>query len=116
AELFGFPPDLLTVGRPVAELARHAIRRGFAGRLDEDAAIERRLAHMRAGTPHLSERQLADGSIIEIRGNPMPGGGFVATFTDVTAFRRAEAELKQVAESLEQRVESRTAELTAAKA
>ncbi len=116
AELFGFPSELLTVGRPVADLARHAIRCGFAGRLDEDAAIERRLAHMRAGTPHLSERQLADGSIIEIRGNPMPGGGFVATFTDVTAFRRAEAELKRVAESLEQRVESRTAELTAAKA
>src|SRR3546814_9254455 len=43
---------------------------------------------MRAGTAHLTERAFPDGSIVEIRGNPMPGGGFVATFTDVTAFRR----------------------------
>jgi signal transduction histidine kinase len=116
AELFGFPPELLQVGTPVAELARFAIGRGFIGEAEAEAAIRRRLAHMRAGTPHLSERRLPDGSIIEIRGNPMPGGGFVATFTDVTAFRRAEAELKSVAETLEQRVESRTAELAAAKA
>jgi len=116
AELFGFPDDLLKVGRPIADLARFAIRREFLGKVDEEEAVTRRLAHMRAGTPHLSERRLPDGSIIEIRGNPMPGGGFVATFTDVTAFRHAEAELKRIAESLEQRVESRTAELAAAKA
>src|SRR5690606_25049487 len=41
----------------------------------------------------------------------MPGGGFVATFTDVTAFRRTEQELKRIAETLEQRVAERTAEL-----
>ncbi len=71
---------------------------------------------MRSGTPHLSERRFPDGSIIEIRGNPMPGGGFVATFTDVTAFRQAERELTRANETLEQRVDERTAELAQASA
>jgi signal transduction histidine kinase len=70
---------------------------------------------MRAGTSHLSERVFPDGSIIEIRGNPMPGGGFVATFTDVTAFRQTENELKRSNETLEQRVIERTTLLETAK-
>lgn len=53
--------------------------------------------------------------VVEIRGNPMPGGGFVATFTDVTEFRRNESELKSVAENLEQRVIERTSELDLAR-
>lgn len=113
AELFDFPPELLQVGRPIADLARWAMHRlPFQG--DLERALERRLAYMRAGTAHLSERVLADGSILEIRGNPMPGGGFVATFTDVTAFRRAEAGLIQANETLEQRVAERTADLEVA--
>ncbi len=113
AELFGFPDELLQVGRPIADLARYAMpRAGLGG--DLDRALDRRLAFMRAGTPHLSERVLPDGSIIEIRGNPMPGGGFVATFTDVTAFRRAQAGLLLANETLEQRVAERTAELQVA--
>ncbi|MGO1072736.1 PAS-domain containing protein [Lysobacter sp. CA199] len=113
AELFGYPPELLQVGRPIAELARWAMQR-LPMQDDVEAALERRLAFMRAGTAHLSERVLADGSIVEIRGNPMPGGGFVATFTDVTAFRRAEAGLIQANETLEQRVAERTVDLEVA--
>lgn len=116
AELFGFPPEMLQVGRPIADLARWALQRlppqAYG---DLERGLERRLAYMRAGTAHLSERVLPDGTIIEIRGNPMPGGGFVATFTDVTAFRRAEAGLIQANETLEHRVVERTAALEIAK-
>ncbi|MBY6205843.1 hybrid sensor histidine kinase/response regulator [Halomonas denitrificans] len=110
-DLFDYPPELIRVGRPVAELLRHNARRGLVETEDLDAAIERRLAHKRAGTAHRIERSWPDGRIIEIRGNPMPGGGFVATFADVTAFRRAESELKRINETLEQRVAARTTEL-----
>jgi signal transduction histidine kinase/ActR/RegA family two-component response regulator len=115
AELFGFPDSLLEVGRPVEALARWAIARGFTGdAVALDRAVARRVAHMRAGTPHLSERRFPDGTVVEIRGNPMPGGGFVATFTDVTAFRHAEQELTRANETLEQRVEDRTSALAQA--
>ncbi|WP_447734161.1 hybrid sensor histidine kinase/response regulator [Rhodanobacter soli] len=116
AQLFDYPPELLQVGRPVAELTRHNIDAGMLGPGEVDARVQRRLAHMRAGTRHLSERRFPGGTIVEIRGNPMPGGGFVATFTDVTAFRQAEAALKRVNETLELRVEERTRELAAASA
>ncbi|GAB2517672.1 hybrid sensor histidine kinase/response regulator [Lysobacter humi (ex Lee et al. 2017)] len=110
AEMFDFPPELLQVGRPIADLARWAMHvTGFDG--DVEHALVRRLEFMRAGTPHLAERVLGDGSIVEIRGNPMPGGGFVATFTDVTEFRRAESALILANETLEHRVAERTADL-----
>jgi PAS domain S-box-containing protein len=115
-ELFGYPAGMLRVGMPIAEAARWALREiASIDPARAAAALERRLAHMRAGTPHLSERVFPDGSIVEIRGNPMPGGGFVATFTDVTAFRQAEAGLMRVNETLEQRVAERTALLETAK-
>ena len=115
-ELFGYPAGLLRVGMPIAEASAWALRHVAAvADAGSDAALQRRLAHMRAGSSHLSERVFPDGSIIEIRGNPMPGGGFVATFTDVTAFRQAEAQLKRSNETLEQRVVERTALLESAK-
>lgn len=118
AELFGFPEELLQVGRPIADLTAWSWRRQSPPGTDARQvarAVERRLAFMRAGTPHLSERVFPDGRIVEIRGNPMPGGGFVATFTDVTAFREAERGLKRANETLEQRVAERTALLETAK-
>jgi signal transduction histidine kinase len=116
ARLFDYPPELLQVGRPVAELTRYNVDRGMIGPGDSEQRVQRRLTHMRAGTRHLSERRFPDGTIVEIRGNPMPGGGFVATFTDVTAFRQAESALKRVNETLELRVDERTRALTAASA
>lgn len=115
AELFGYPSRLLRVGLPVAELVKYNLRAGLAGKVPVDTEADKRLRHMRAGTPYVSERVFPDGSIVEIRGNPMPGGGFVATFTDVTQFRRTESELKRSNETLEQRVDERTASLDQAR-
>jgi len=113
--LFDYPDELIRVGRPVADLLRHNAELGLMGGGDVERKIQRRLAHKRAGSRHRIERPWPDGRIIEIRGNPMPGGGFVATFTDVTAFRHAEAELRHINETLELRVVERTRELERAK-
>ncbi|MCK9488212.1 MAG: hybrid sensor histidine kinase/response regulator [Xanthomonadales bacterium] len=110
AQMFGFPSALLRIGMPVADLVAWNARRGLVGAGDPDDHVARRLAHMRAGTRYVAERVFPGGIVVEIRGNPMPGGGFVATFTDVTQFRRAETELKRIAETLEQRVAERSAE------
>lgn len=113
-ELFDYPENLLRVGVPIAELVSHNIGKGLVGDGNTHREVEKRIAHMLAGTPYVAERRFGD-SMVEIRGNPMPGGGFVATFTDVTDYRHAETELKRVAETLEQRVAERTAQLAGAK-
>ncbi len=115
-QLFAYPPGLLDIGRPIAALTQHNIAIGLLGEGPVEPRVERRLAQMRAGTPHLAERTFPDGTVVEIRGNPMPGGGFVATFTDVTAFRKAERALTRANETLEQRVAARTGALARASA
>lgn len=51
------------------------------------------------------------GRILELRSNPMPDGGLVVTYADISAQAAADLALKRANESLEQRVRSRTVEL-----
>lgn len=53
------------------------------------------------------EREQPDGRIMLIVGNPAPGGGYVTSYSDVTAERRAE-------QALEQKVAERTHQLSEA--
>ncbi len=65
-------------------------------------------------TPMALEIRRNDGAILDANFCAMPTGGFVASFTDVTVERRATDALHSANETLEQRVEERTAALTAA--
>ena len=111
-EMFQYPEGLITIGRPIADLILCNARRGLCGPGDPYMHMEKRVNWMRRGTAHRSERLFPSGRVIEIIGNPMPGGGFVMSFTDITAFRKAEQALKEANESLEQRVAERTRELS----
>lgn len=111
-ELFDYPEGQVYVGRPVAELIRFNAGRGLLGPGDIDEHVNKRLYWMRQGTAHTSERLFPNGRVIELIGNPMPGGGFVMSFTDITEFREAERALKDANEGLEQRVSARTQELS----
>ena len=110
-ELFGYPAGLLRVGMPIAEASVLGLcaesRRSPTPAATPPAAsaprahARRQFAPVRARVPrwqhHRDPRQ------------PDAGGGFVATFTDVTAFRQAEAQLKRSNETLSRRVVERTA-------
>jgi Na+/proline symporter/signal transduction histidine kinase len=111
-ELFDYPDGLISVGRPIADIIRYNAERGLLGPGEAQVHVARRLHWMRQGRAHTSERLFPNGQVIELIGNPMPGGGFVMSFTDITAFREAEQALKGVNESLEQRVAERTRELS----
>jgi Na+/proline symporter/signal transduction histidine kinase len=111
-ELFNYPDGQVYVGRPVAELIRFNAERGLLGGGDVEEHVSKRLYWMRQGTAHTSERLFPNGRVIELIGNPMPGGGFVMSFTDITEFREAERALKDANEGLEQRVSERTQELS----
>ena len=70
------------------------------------------IAQSTSVVPFVGEFRRADGTIIEVRRNRMPHGGFVSTYTDVTAERRSAEALRESKMSLERRVRERTAELT----
>lgn len=107
-DLFGFPKKLLAVGNPIEGLIRHNVERGILGPGDPDTLVERRLAHLRSGTPHKNERILAPDHYLEVVGHPMPGGNYITTYTDITEQKAYERQLKQNNESLELVVQERT--------
>ncbi|MEZ5692431.1 MAG: PAS-domain containing protein [Altererythrobacter sp.] len=107
--MFELPDELVTVGTPIAELIRLNLRRSDIPDAEIEQQVERRLDHMRAGREHRMEREQHDGRIMRIVGNPAPGGGYVTSYTDVTADRRAEI-------ALEEKVTERTAQLSEANA
>jgi len=110
-EMFEFPPGLVQVGRPIADVIRHNAEQGLCGPGDPEEHVRKRVYHLECGTQHTSSRTYPDGRVIEVQGNPMPGGGFVMSFSDITVFREAEKTLKEVNENLESRVKERTKEL-----
>ncbi|HSY06910.1 MAG TPA: PAS domain-containing hybrid sensor histidine kinase/response regulator [Steroidobacteraceae bacterium] len=110
-ELFDYPSDLVYVGRPVADLIRWNAQRGEFGVGDPEQQVAKRLAHMRAGTAYTFQRERKNGQVFSIYGQPMAGGGFVSTYTDITEFKRTEQALLDAKQELEARVEQRTQEL-----
>ncbi len=112
-DLFDYPCELIFVGSPVEHLIRHNVERGLCGAGDIDSQVHKRLDYLRKGSPHSSERQQVNGQTIRIEGNPLPDGGFVMMFSDITAYRQAEQVLKEANLDLETRVYERT--LTLAK-
>lgn len=114
ARLFNYPERTLYIGCPVRNLYRINAERGLYGDgIDSiDAAIEKRLDLLRHGGAHRFERRLPNGQTIEVRGNPMPNGGFVTTYTDISEYKAVVNALEETTQSLEQRVEQRTQELS----
>ncbi len=109
-DLFGYPPGMVRVGVPIADLIRFNIERGnFAGTADEE--VEKRLRHLRLRKAYHSERVKADGQVIKSVGGPMPGGGYLTSFTDITDDAAVRDELERTLDQLEQRVADRTLEL-----
>jgi Na+/proline symporter/signal transduction histidine kinase len=113
-ELFGYPEGVVGIGVPIADLIALNVERGLIDAGDADDPVDRRIAHMRQGTPHLHVREWPDGRVIESRGEPLPGGGYLMTFADITQYKRAEQALRVANETLEQRVADRTRALSRA--
>lgn len=107
-ELFDYPEGMVRIGAPVADLIRHNARRGDFGPGSVEFHVEKRLEHLRRGLDHSFERKRQDGRVIKTVGGPMPGGGYVMSFTDVTSEARAREALRETLEALEDRVAERT--------
>ncbi|XKE46284.1 PAS-domain containing protein [Halomonas organivorans] len=92
-ELFRFPDHLIRVGAPVDKIFRYNAHSGEYGPGDPEEHVQLLLDNIRDGQPHRYVRYRQDGSVLEVQGNPMPGGGFVFTYQDITQQKRIEEAL-----------------------
>ena len=110
-EMLGFPDVLCRPGATMQDALRHNSMQGEYGPGDVEEQVRQRLELSRKFLAHRFERVRPDGSIIEVCGHPLPLGGMVTTYTDVTTPRQREQALRELSAELELRVEARTAEL-----
>ncbi len=92
-ELFRFPDHLIRVGAPMDKIFRYNAHNGEYGPGDPEEHVQLLLDNIREGQPHRYVRYRQDGSVLEVQGNPMPGGGFVYTYQDITQQKRIEEAL-----------------------
>jgi Na+/proline symporter/signal transduction histidine kinase/CheY-like chemotaxis protein len=113
-ELLSLPSELGRVGARLDEILRVCAARGDFGKGDVNALVAERLLKLAVTHETFQEHfHVGDGTrILEIRTSPMPQGGIVTTYSDLTERVEAAEALARVNETLERRVEERTAELT----
>ena len=92
--LLDLPASFARVGTPLEEVVLWRAARGDYGPGDPAAILERRRAALLGVDDHVDERTLPSGRVLEVQGVPMPGGGRLTTYTDITTRKRHEDELK----------------------
>lgn len=111
-DLLDYPAELARPGTSFETFLRWNAEHGEYGPGDVEAMIRERIDLARAMTPHRLQRQRPNGRTIEVIGTPIPGVGFVTSYSDITDLRRAQDQLRELADTLEARIEERTEALT----
>ncbi len=100
-EMFDLPDHLVTPGAGFEDTIRYLVYRGEYGpQPDPEAAVQERVALARAFKPHYMERQRSNGRWISVEGAPLPQGGWVAVYTDITEIKIQEQLLRARSEEL----------------
>ena len=111
-ELLGLPPHYGAVGTPLSHILTHIAEAGEFGPGSPEAQVAARIDRIAKRMEGFEEYLAVSGTSLEIGTNPMPNGGIVITFTDMTERVMAEEALERANETLEGRVRERTMELT----
>ena len=84
-----YPETLIRHGMHFSDLMRYNIDRGDYGPGDPEKQLDEIMARARTLNPPRFEVDRADGTSMEVRRAPMPDGGFVTTYTDITDRRQS---------------------------
>lgn len=110
-------PLLSVIGLPVTGIAMVTTHAGLVAsctRLNGPMQADDPLGWLEAHAPEAVSLRFHDsGKIVEVRRAPMPGGGMVMSFDDITVSLAAAETLKEANETLERRVEERTSDIAA---
>lgn len=113
-QLFELPAELTLPGTDFGAIIHCIASRGEYGDLsDIETFVRERESLARTFEPHYFERVRPNGQTISIEGAPLPQGGWVAVYTDITEIRAQERLLRTRSESLSEEVLRRSEELAA---
>ncbi len=107
-ELLEVPPSLIGAGLPMEPILRLAAARGEFGPGEAEAMVQRRLGQWRSSAAGAGEFHPPNGRIIEARRSPMPDGGLLFTFADITERKRVELDLRRAKDEAELASRSKT--------
>ncbi|NOD88162.1 MULTISPECIES: PAS-domain containing protein [unclassified Ruegeria] len=113
-EMFGLPDELVQRGALFRDTIHFLASRGEYGH-DESVEdmVNLRVEQALAFEPHYMERVRPNGQVVSIEGAPLPQGGWVAVYTDITGTRRAENLLRARSEELSEQLLGHAEELSA---
>ena len=110
--LFDLPDSLVTPGATFEETIHHLAVRGDYGVVEDvPAFVKERANQARAFEPHYMERTRPNGTVISVEGSPLPQGGWVTVYTDITRTKQQEVLLRARSEELSDQVLAHTEEL-----
>ncbi len=107
AQLLELPQQLFDV--PVTSfesIIRYNASRGEYGDGDVEQTVQAIVERARHVETHRFERVRPNGLALEVRGAPMPGGGFVTTYADISERKKAEAEIARTTAMLQSVLDS----------
>jgi diguanylate cyclase (GGDEF)-like protein/PAS domain S-box-containing protein len=94
--MLDFPDAIFVEGLPsLRTLALVNAGRGEYGPGDPEVLADQLCERARNMQPHVFERQRPNGVVLEVRGTPLPGGGFVTIYTDITDRKHAEQDAQR---------------------
>jgi len=113
-EMFDLSDDLVQPGARFHDTIHFLASRGEYGDVgDVDDMVRQRVEQALAFEPHYMERTRPNGQVISVEGAPLPTGGWVAVYTDITRTRQAEDLLRARSEELSEQLLGRAEELSA---
>jgi two-component system NtrC family sensor kinase len=98
-QILDLPDDFLASPHRFDDYIRYLAARGEFGDTDPEAEIARLRA--RFGEHYSFERIRPDGRVIEARHNPMPDGGLVLLYSDITERKHSETEIRAARDAAE---------------
>ncbi len=113
-QMFRLPDALVTPGATFEDTIRYLAQSGEYGPVDDvDAFVGERVEQARAFRAHYMERTRANGRTISVEGSPLPQGGWVTVYTDITRTKQHEALLRARSDALSEQLVAHAEELSA---
>ena len=111
-QILDLSPEFVQVGVSLQAIVRDRAERGEFGSGNPERIIRDRVDRLVRRMETYHERLASTDAVIEVRTAPMPDGGIVTTWTDITERVTSAEALARANETLERRVRERTEELT----